>query len=159
MRFKLKRKRQSGTRGPQSAEEREMSRLKMQRLNAAKWAGTAGVTLTGNGYLRHTAGPNRAKFVHRTVMATLCRESCFYDLAPDGLPVGFTVDHVDHRKTHNCPDNLLLLQREIHDFISRACWVNGTYRRDGSYYQDGEVGTVDWRKVVGAEAEPSDVPF
>lgn len=75
-------------------------------------------TLTSKGYLRHTAGPIRGRYVHRETLAVLCRVWCYYPLAADGLPAGFTVEHLDHRRAHNCHTNLILLQKEIHDYLS-----------------------------------------
>jgi hypothetical protein len=44
------------------------------------------------------------------------------DGTSEGTP--FTVEHVDHRRTHNCPANLLLLDKRIHDAISSAHATN-----------------------------------
>jgi hypothetical protein len=35
-----------------------------------------------------------------------------------------TVDHLDHKKAHNCPSNLVLLDIEIHNYISWRSWLN-----------------------------------
>jgi hypothetical protein len=55
---------------------------------------------------------------HRAVLARLCRERCFYPLEKDGLPKGFTVEHQDHDRVHNCYQNLILLSKVIHDHLS-----------------------------------------
>ena len=34
------------------------------------------------------------------------------------IPDNMTVEHLDHNRTHNCHTNLMLLQKEIHDYIS-----------------------------------------
>jgi len=34
------------------------------------------------------------------------------------IPENMTVEHLDHNRTHNCHSNLMLLQKEIHDYIS-----------------------------------------
>lgn len=79
-----------------------------------------GVYINEKGYLRHSAGPLRGRYYHRVVMASLCAEFCYYPVQADGfIPDGFTVEHVDHIKTHNCPENLLLLEESIHNAISR----------------------------------------
>lgn len=74
---------------------------------------------TEKGYKRFHKGPNRGKYEHRVVMAELCGEWCWYPLnLSTGLPEGFTVDHLDHDRQHNCHQNLVLLQKEIHDHLS-----------------------------------------
>lgn len=65
---------------------------------------------------------------HRKVMLEACREFCYYHTNGD-LPGGLTVEHLDHRRTHNCIENLMLLDKRIHDHISTAYrWQR--YRRD-----------------------------
>ena len=79
---------------------------------------------SSKGYIRIYHGPDRGQYEPRVVMRTLCAEFCYYthtDLwdPTSGLPIGFHVEHIDHQKTHNCPENLLLLQDIIHNFCSR----------------------------------------
>ena len=90
---------------------------------------TPGLTTTHHGYLRITAGPNRGKLHHRQILAELCIQFCYYPLMPDGLPFGFTVDHLDHNRKHNCHQNLILLQAEIHRAISWDSWRGHKNRR------------------------------
>src|SRR5690348_3714508 len=85
--------------------------------NSTKWKG--GVHLNDKGYLRYSrSGPHRMKYVHRVVMAEMCAQLSYYPLNPStGLPDGFTVEHCDHIRTHNCPANLLLLDIRIHNAL------------------------------------------
>jgi hypothetical protein len=88
-----------------------------------RWRG--GVTLNDKGYLRYSSGSLRGRYVHRVVMAKMVAEMSYYPAnAQSGLPPGFTVEHLDHCKTHNCPSNLLLLQIEIHNALSWRSWLN-----------------------------------
>lgn len=81
--------------------------------------------ITDKGYVRLNHGANRGKFEHRAIMGALCLVRCFYPLNDrTDLPDGFTVEHVDHDKQHNCPNNLLLLQVEIHNHLSWCSWLN-----------------------------------
>jgi hypothetical protein len=79
---------------------------------------THGAHYTAKGYLRFHVPPFRNRYVHRVQMAVLCREFCYYELMPDGLPFGLTVEHLDHNRSHNCVDNLILLDTRIHSHIS-----------------------------------------
>lgn len=81
-----------------------------------------GVHVSMKGYLRYSSAPHRHKYVHRVLMSEMCREFCFYELGDDGLPYGFTVEHIDHNRQHNCTGNLLLLEKVIHDAISWHSW-------------------------------------
>jgi len=36
------------------------------------------------------------------------------------IPEGLTVEHIDHRRSHNCPENLMLLAERIHNAITQA---------------------------------------
>jgi hypothetical protein len=56
-------------------------------------------------------------------MLTMCREQCYYDVR-EGLPKGMTVEHIDHNRQHNCPENLMLLDSRIHDYISSHHWLD-----------------------------------
>lgn len=70
-------------------------------------------------------GQDRKKYQHRVVMADMCREFCFYPLDPrSGIPSGMTVEHQDHRRTHNCRANLILLDIHIHNHLSWCSWLN-----------------------------------
>jgi hypothetical protein len=73
------------------------------------------VGLHEKGYRRiWRRGPLYSKLEHRVVMAAMCREHCYYPLNGDGIPPGFDVHHLDFRKTHNCPSNLLLIEHTLH---------------------------------------------
>jgi hypothetical protein len=100
-------------------------------------------TRNEKGYVRLYVKPHRGKYEHRVVMAEMCVEFCFYELQSDGLPAGFTVEHQDHVRTHNCRENLVLLQEIIHNYLSSHTKVarNRFLRYDG---------TVDWAAVVGS---------
>lgn len=79
-------------------------------------------TKTKKGYKRLNHKPYRGMYEHRVVMAKLCSEFCVYPLEGDGLPAGFHVHHVDYDGMHNCPGNLLLLDRRIHDYLNRPMY-------------------------------------
>lgn len=84
------------------------------------------------GYLRITRrGAWHNKFVHRKVMSEMCSVYCFHKpLNSDGLPEGFDVHHIDMRKQHNCPGNLLLIDHNLHyamDILWRRNQETGTY--------------------------------
>jgi hypothetical protein len=56
-------------------------------------------------------------------MLEMCLEQCYYVLpmGKNGLPTlpeWATVEHLDHRKQHNCRQNLMMLDKRIHDAIS-----------------------------------------
>jgi hypothetical protein len=84
----------------------------------------SGVCQHSYGYLQITRrGPYRNWLVHRKVMLDMCLEQCYYVLpiGKNGLPTlpdGMTVEHIDHRRQHNCRQNLMLLDKRIHDAIS-----------------------------------------
>lgn len=80
--------------------------------------------LNAKGYVRLSTGPLRGQYEHRAVMAGMAREFCYYPLEANGLPRGFQVEHVDHKRTHNCAENLLLLDARIHDHLSWLSWLN-----------------------------------
>ena len=82
-----------------------------------------GYYTTAKGYLRQSQAPK--KYQHRLVMESLCSEFCYYPPSPkSSIPSGFTVEHVDHNKQHNCYHNLLLLDVRIHRHISWASWLS-----------------------------------
>ena len=67
-------------------------------------------------------GPWRGWLQHRQVMLWALQESLYWHNHPqvaDGkIPDGMTVEHLDHKKAHNCIENLMLLDKRIHDYIS-----------------------------------------
>lgn len=79
-----------------------------------------GTRVHAEGYIQIIRrGPWRGWLEHRKVMLEACREFCYYPV--DGnLPEGLTVEHLDHVKIHNCRENLMLLDKRIHDAISIA---------------------------------------
>jgi hypothetical protein len=80
-----------------------------------------GVRVHAEGYVQIIhRGPWRGWLEHRKVMLEMCREMCYYPIEDGKLPAGFTVDHLDHRRQHNCPENLMLLDKRIHDALSLA---------------------------------------
>lgn len=81
--------------------------------------------------------------VHRKVMYEACLEMCYYPLNGN-LPEGFTVEHCDHNRQHNCIENLLMLDKRIHDFISFGSWGLGEKER---------LDKVE-KEVAAAAAEP-----
>lgn len=84
----------------------------------SRWRG--GSHLSDKMYRRLSAHPNRNKYEHRWVMEQLLLNPISYIYTPgQGIPSNMTVEHVDHRRTHNCCGNLMLLEKCIHDRISR----------------------------------------
>ena len=84
-----------------------------------RWSG--GVHTSDKGYRRISHGDHRDKYEHRYVMEQLL-------LAPVGLmyypccgdiPGWATVHHQDHNRQHNCPGNLILVDRAIHSALSK----------------------------------------
>lgn len=83
--------------------------------------------LTAKGYVRLKSGPNRDRYEHSVVMGEMCKELCFYPIDWLGMPkwpgVKFTVEHMDHNRTHNHRGNLMLLDKRIHDHLSWQSWT------------------------------------
>lgn len=79
-----------------------------------------GYTVTAKGYKRITAGSYRNEYEHRVIMFKATVEFSFYG---PGIPPGFTVEHVDHNRQHNCLQNLLLLESSIHNACSWWSWT------------------------------------
>lgn len=116
------------------------------------------------GYVRITTGSLRGQYEHRAVMARLARVWCFYPLEANGLPRGFHVEHLDHRRTHNCAGNLLLLDARIHDWLSWRSWLNRPH--DDVPGQEPPVrGPDDWDPQAtpegrwGITPDDTEVPF
>lgn len=93
-----------------------------------------GYYVTEKGYLRYSAGPKRGKYVHRAVME---------GVIGGPIPEGMTVEHLDHDRQHNCRQNLMLLDKAIHDYISWQSW---------SRKRALEEGAPDWVMAEGAAA-------
>jgi hypothetical protein len=74
--------------------------------NNPKWRG--GRTVTKDGYVRYTAGDFRNRYEHRVIME-------FVIGCP--IPRGFEVHHIDRDRSHNCPENLMLLAAPIHEAL------------------------------------------
>lgn len=81
-----------------------------------------GIRVHAKGYLQIIRrGQWEWWLVHRKVMYEAYLELCYYPLNGN-LPAGFTVEHLDHNKQHNCRENLLMLDKRIHDWISSEYW-------------------------------------
>jgi hypothetical protein len=132
---------------PAIARPKPPSRSPIGRQPDGTFRFVSGFYVNEKGYLRLSAGPDRGKYVHRKVMETLLAETDTATLAALGIPAcspakipeKFTVEHIDHRKPHNCPENLMLLDKRIHDAIS--LWSRGYYRAHRSPEQPEEP---DW---------------
>lgn len=118
-----------------------------------KGSGT-GVHVHIKGYLRITRrGPWRNWLVHRKVMLEMCLEMCYYPREEGKLPEGFTVEHLDHDRMHNCPENLMLLDKRIHDYISseHSRLVRAEVERRIPAGDRADGGEPDW--VTGGRDE------
>lgn len=80
-----------------------------------------GKTITRKGYVRITAGPDRGKYEHRAVIEGLLGRPLRWDEE---------VHHQDFHRAHNCPENLILMDKVIHDFFSAE---HGRKKRLGYY--------------------------
>jgi hypothetical protein len=104
-----------------------------------------GTRLRHDGYVQITRhGPWRWCLEHVKVMLEACREMCYYPVE-DGLPPGFTVEHLNHNRAHNCMCNLMLLDKRIHDVLSiEHRWRRSRALRaeNAAYAADG--GVPDW---------------
>lgn len=86
-----------------------------------RWRG--GVTFNEKGYRRISHGAYRNRYEHRRVIEEmlehpLCASYVFPE--PGQIPSGLTVEHIDHRRAHNCRSNLMLLDSRIHNAITAA---------------------------------------
>ena len=91
------------------------------------WRKSTGLTLD-HGYYRYTAGPHRGKYVHTRIAETLVSETPYSIRLL--LPWPYEVHHVDYRKTHNCPSNLILLDIAFHSKMTadgRRHELNGRF--------------------------------
>jgi hypothetical protein len=128
------------------------------RLGSGKHASTLGpgYCLSSKGYVQITVGPNRNKLAHRVVMAGLASVGCYYPINPStGLPDGFDVEHQDHLRTHNCHQNLILIDHTLHCYLSAAS-------RECRRSLDDWDADGDWagRKTPKyTDSELSEVPF
>lgn len=64
-----------------------------------------GRVLTAKGYVRITAGSDRNRYEHRVILERLLGRP---------LRLNEEVHHIDFKRSHNCPDNLLLLDEVFH---------------------------------------------
>lgn len=126
----------------------------------------SGYTITHHGYRRITTGPQRGMLEHRAKLAVLCREFCYYPLCDDGLPKGFTVEHLNHKRQHNCPHcNLILLDARIHRYISWRSWLSKERIGEIAGQSPPEPGPDDHRpedqkvRTYWTKQELSEVPF
>ncbi len=84
-----------------------------------KWRG--GVYVTGKGYRRISHGKHRNCLEHRHVMALMLADPIGLCHLPAGpIPPSATVHHIDYHKRHNCQGNLMLLDNQIHNALSRS---------------------------------------
>jgi hypothetical protein len=85
------------------------------------------------------------------VMMEACKEWCYYDVRL-GLPECLTVEHQDHSRQHNCIENLILLDKRIHDVISAEYrwrrWREGQVELERELQRERET-PPDW--VVDGE--------
>lgn len=95
--------------------------LELSTLEMPDWLSDgqpAGTHVTEKGYLRiHARGPYRNWYHHRQVMQEMVDVFCFYGTQVLKDP-RFTVHHLDHVRTNNQPNNLILLDKPIHDWLS-----------------------------------------
>lgn len=108
----------------------------------------SGLRLHPKGYLQYIRrGPFRFWLEHRRIMFAAAQEFCYYEV-DDRLPAWLTVDHIDHSRAHNCRQNLLLLDKRIHDAISTAHrWFVERTRGDSlppARTPDWFPGVPDW---------------
>jgi hypothetical protein len=90
-----------------------------------RWKG--GKRINQYGYVQFTAGEFRFKLEHRVVVETLSGPLALNRKLRDDEEV----HHIDFRRSHNCPINLLLLDKVIHDAISgkHGFWMAQNKRR------------------------------
>jgi hypothetical protein len=119
-----------------------------------------GVCLHEKGYLQITRrGPWRNWLVHRKVMLEALQQSLYWKHHPSVLrnkiPNEMTVEHLDHRRRHNCIENLMLLDKRIHDFISNDQWMrmvgDRRHKEQEEQKKQEEQETPDW--VMAEEPE------
>ena len=81
----------------------------------------AGVRVGSKGHMRYSAGPHRGKYVHRVLVADLCREWCYWGEGGvcGGIPPGWDVHHLDGDPQHNSLGNLCLVPHEFHSILTR----------------------------------------
>lgn len=86
------------------------------------------------GYYRVNGGEFRKKYLHRAVVLTLLKDhpSKFF---PEGLPRDKIVHHMDHNGLHCCPNNLLIMDSWVHDYLAenRRCPYTGRYLTKREY--------------------------
>lgn len=106
----------------------------------AKGTGT-GIVATWKGYRRITRrGPWRDWLEHRKVVYEAAREFCYYPINGD-LPEGMTVDHLNHQRNDNRLENLILLDKRIHDHLSS--WTRWNKEVPPAWVTSQEQGS-DW---------------
>lgn len=103
-----------------------------------------GWCLNEKGYRRIRAGKDRNKYEHRAVIermlqSPLCADYVFS--VRGVIPPGFVVEHIDHRRTHNCGPNLMLLQKAIHDKLTG--WTI-KFRYENTVWEDFPDWVVDF---------------
>ena len=110
-----------------------------------RWRG--GRSVNSKGYTVITVtGPDYMKYEHRVVierlLATPERSVTYVWGWGNGVPVGMTVHHLDSRRRHNCLGNLMLLDHQLHNAVSRARrkWILENYEE-----------WTEWEKREGDE--------
>lgn len=101
------------------------------------------------GYVLIRRRPYRNWYLHRAIADLLTREWNPYGW--DGLPGDVEVHHLDGRRSHNCPQNLLILPPAIHHALQRAaprCPWTGRY-----------ISAREYEVTYGARGAASEVPF
>lgn len=83
-----------------------------------RWAG--GKHLTKKNYVRLGYAPYRNKYEHRVIIEKLIKSQTggLIWINQTEIPEHMTVHHNDHRRAHNCHENLMLLDKIIHDYLS-----------------------------------------
>jgi hypothetical protein len=86
-----------------------------------RWAG--GKTIRPTGYVRRTAGKYRDQYEHKAVTLENIEAASFVsvpNLADRIRTREFEIHHFDGDRSHNCGDNLQILQKEIHRAIEHS---------------------------------------
>jgi hypothetical protein len=98
-------------------------------------------------------GENRHKYVHRVIANKLCNETPWVmQLHTEGaweegsLPPYFVVHHVDFCKTHNCPENFIIMDEALH---------NGTIHEGQARQKDGRWDSM---RAVARVRNDEDMP-
>lgn len=112
--------------------------------------------LNEKGYVRITSGKDRHKYAHRAVferllLSPLCASYVFP--VPGVIPPGMVVHHNDHCRTHNCPENLMLMSTNLHNAVSRAHRSLCLLRQRAKWQEEQRLneGAPEWVTERSAE--------